>query len=283
MHLFCFGLGYSAQRFVDVLARQGWQISGTTRSEAKASALAQQGITPVMFQGTHPIHPSNFEGVTHVLHSIPPSADGDAVFTHCREVLESLKLEWFGYLSTTGVYGDTGGEWVDEISDCHPTSERSKHRLAAEEAWQNTHLPWHIFRLAGIYGPKRNSLRNIEEKTAKCVDKPGHVFSRIHVEDIAEILYASVNQPKARSIYNCADDAPVPQPDPVRYASELMGILPPEAVPFEAAELSPMARSFYQDNRKISNHKIKEELGVVLRYPTYREGLKALFAKGAPF
>ena len=185
-----------------------------------------------------------------------------------------------GYLSTTGVYGDHGGAWVDEATALTPNTERGQRRLAAEEQWLALHrdhgLPVHVFRLAGIYGPGRNTLDNLRDGTAKRVVKPGQVFSRIHVDDIAGVLLASMARPNPGRAYNVADDEPCPPQDVVTFAAELLGLAPPHEIPFEDARLSPMARSFFADSKRVSNARIKSELGYSLRFPTYREGLKSL-------
>lgn len=255
-HCFCFGLGYTAQALASLLVPQGWQVSGTHRNS---------------FHTTLPA------SITHLLLSIPPESEGDIVLKHYREAIRQLpKLEWIGYLSTTGVYGDTQGGWVDETSPVNPPNTRSHYRVMAEQEWLAEPLPVHIFRLSGIYGKGRSALDNIQNGTARRIDKPHQYFSRIHVEDIARVLLASILQPHPGAFYNLADDFPCPQEEVVRFAAELLGVEPPPLVPFEQAELSDMARSFYGSSRRVKNGKIKEELGVVLHYPSYREGLRAL-------
>ena len=192
-------------------------------------------------------------------------------------------LEWIGYLSTTGVYGDTGGAWVDETATPAPTGARGRRRLAAENAWlafgERHGLAVHVFRLAGIYGPGRNALATVRRGAAKRIDKPGHVFSRIHVADIAQVLAASIAKPNPGAIYNVCDDEPAPAADVVAHACALLGVAPPPLTPLDEADLSPMARSFYADNRRVSNARIKNELGVALRFPDYRAGLASLLAE----
>jgi nucleoside-diphosphate-sugar epimerase len=189
-------------------------------------------------------------------------------------------LAWAGYLGTTGVYGDRGGEWVDEASPVAPTMPRTRRRVAAEGRWLASGLPVHLFRLAGIYGPgpARNPLDAVRSGTARRIVKPGQMFGRIHRDDIVQVLCASIARPNPGAIYNLADDEPAPPQDVVAYACALLGTAPPPEIPYEEADLSPMARSFYADNRRICNARIKEELGVILRYPTYREGLESLLA-----
>ena len=196
------------------------------------------------------------------------------------EIARLSTLDWVGYLSTVGVYGNSAGAVVDESAQPHPNNERTRARVVAESAWlalgEEMGRPAQVFRLAGIYGPGRSALDKLRAGTARRIVKPGQVFNRIHVEDIASVLEASIARPRAGAIYNVADDEPAPPEDVVTYAAELLGIEPPPEVPFEEADLTPMARSFYGDSRRISNALIKSELGVRLAYPNYREGLKAL-------
>jgi nucleoside-diphosphate-sugar epimerase len=220
-------------------------------------------------------------GTTHLLHSIPPGAEGDPVLRHYRSEIARLPtLQWIGYLSTVGVYGNSAGAVVDEKTEPHPNNERTRGRVVAESGWlafgEEIGRPAQVFRLAGIYGPGRSALDKLKAGTARRIVKPGQVFNRIHVEDIASVLEASIARPRAGAIYNVADDEPAPPEDVITYGAELLGIEPPPEVPFEEADLTPMARSFYGDTRRISNALIKSELGVRLAYPNYREGLKAL-------
>ena len=283
--LFCFGLGYSAETLAARLARKGWQIAGTGRDEANVERLAAQGYAMLRFAG----EPGNralieqLEGTTHLLHSIPPGRSGDPALAHYRDALAQLSsLKWVGYLSTVGVYGDQQGNWVDETARTLPNSERTEARVEAEQAWlafgAETGVPVQVFRLAGIYGPGRSVFDKLRDGTARRVKKDGQVFSRIHVEDIARVLEASIARPQGGAIYNVADDEPAAPGDVVAYAAELIGVPPPPEVPFEQADLTPMARSFYEGSRRIANDRIKSELGVTLRYPTFREGLAALLA-----
>ena len=196
--------------------------------------------------------------------------------------LRALKPRWLGYLSSTGVYGDKQGGWVDEATPPAPSNPRSAKRLAAEIAWAvfaaETRAPLHIFRIAGIYGPGRNPLEALRAGTARRFDKPGQVFSRIHVDDLAAALAASIANPSPNAIYNVCDDEPVSQADVIAYGAELLGLTPPPLEVFAAAEpsLSEMAKSFYRDSKRVRNGKMKRELGVALAYPTFREGLRAL-------
>jgi nucleoside-diphosphate-sugar epimerase len=216
-----------------------------------------------------------------MIHSIPPGPDGDPVLAHYRDQIATVgTLEWIGYLSTVGVYGDQGGRWVDETTLPKPNSARTEARVEAEAAWlefgKETGIPAHVFRLAGIYGPGRSAFDKLTTGTARRIKKDGQVFSRIHVEDIGNVLEASIAQPNAGAIYNVADDEPAAPDAVVAYAAELLGVPPPPEVEFAEADLSPMARSFYEGSRRISNARIKSELEVKLRYPTYREGLASL-------
>jgi nucleoside-diphosphate-sugar epimerase len=268
-HLFCFGLGYSARALAKALAPRGWTVTGTSRS-GEDGTLA--------FDGTKPLPRSAFDRITHLLISVPPGETGDPAINCHADDLKSLapSLRWAGYLSTTGVYGDRGGDWVDETSPLIPTTARGERRLAAETAWQSLDLPMHIFRLAGIYGPGRNQLVSLLEGSAKRIVKEGQIFSRIHVEDIAGVLQASIDRPDPGRAYNVCDDEPCPPQDVVAYAAELLKIPAPPEVPFDAAELSPMAKSFYAESKRVSNRRIKDELAYRLLYPTYRDGLAAL-------
>ena len=283
-HLFCFGFGYSARALATKLAAEGWRVTGTCRSEDKAAALGAEGITPLHFDGTRPITElgRHLESGTHVLSSVPPDGDGDPVVRlHGEELAERAStLPWVGYLSTTGVYGDRNGEWVDETSDYTPATERGRLRLRAERQWNRLYahrsLAVHRFRLAGIYGPGRNPLTRVAEGRARRIEKSGQVFSRIHVDDIAQVLLASIKRPSPGRAYNVCDDLAAPPQDVIAHAAELLGVPVPPAVPFEEAELSDMAASFYAESKRVRNDRIKRELGVELTYPTYREGLQAL-------
>ncbi len=283
--LFVFGLGYSARVFARRLRARGWRIAGTTRSPEAATALRAVGIEALLFDRDRPlIDPAAaLAGTTHLLAGIPPDQDGDPVLAaHGPEIAACASLAWAGYLSTTGVYGDRGGDWVDEDSALEPTSARATQRVTAEHAWLDLHgthaLPVHIFRLAGIYGPGRSALDQVRAGTARRVDKPGQVFSRIHVDDIATVLEASIARPHPGRAYNLCDDHPAPPAEVVAQACALLGREPPPLVPYEAAGLSAMARSFYRDNKRVCNRRIKEELGVSLAFPDYQKGLKAILA-----
>ena len=284
--LFCFGMGFSAQTLARQLMEQGWQVAGTARSLEKVERLRDMGAEAVLFDGSGPSAEVSdlIARSTHMLHSIRPDENGDpALVHHAQDLAETPDLAWIGYLSTVGVYGDRGGEWVDEDADTAPQSRGSERRVAAENLWmelgERTGKAVHLFRLAGIYGPGRNQLVAVKSGKSRRIVKPGQVFNRTHVSDIAQVLLASIAKPRAGGIYNVADDMPAPPQDVVTYAAELLGVEPPPEVPFEEADLSPMGRAFYGECKRISNARIKNELGVKLLYPTYREGLKALAAE----
>lgn len=280
--LFCFGMGFSAQTLALRLKSRGWRVAGTTRTPQRAQALANRGFEAFIFGPGTPLAHGALGDASHLLVSTPPDAAGDPALEAHAQDLAASRPSWLGYLSTTGVYGDHGGDWVDEQSPATPQSERAQRRLAAEQAW----LAWggangvavHIFRLAGIYGPGRNQLETLRQGAARRIVKPGQVFSRIHVEDIATVLDASIAKPNPGAIYNVCDDEPAPPHEVIEYAAKLLGIEPPPLERFEdaAPSMSEMALSFYADSKRVKNDRIKNELGVRLRYPTYREGLMAL-------
>jgi nucleoside-diphosphate-sugar epimerase len=255
---------------------QGFAVAGTCRSAAKADQLRAEGIEAYLYGPDHALDASALRGTTHLLMSVPPDERGDAIALTFEEEIKALSLSWAGYLSTTGVYGDRDGDWVDETSPLTPATARGQRRLLAEQQWQALDLPLHIFRLAGIYGPGRNQLVSLREGTAKRIIKPGQVFSRIHVDDIAQVLAASIARPAPGTAYNVCDNEPAPPQEVVTFAAELLGITPPPEIAFEDADLSPMAKSFYSESKRVSNARLRNELGVELKYPTYREGLRAL-------
>ncbi|MEX2628292.1 MAG: SDR family oxidoreductase [Tistlia sp.] len=284
--LFCFGLGFSALALARRRRDDGWRVAGTTRDPAKVERLAGEGIESFLFDAGRPLEEAAaaLAGTTHLLASAPPGAGGDPVLAaHGAAIAALPELAWVGYLSTTGVYGDRGGGWVDEASSLTPSGERGRRRVEAEAAWLALHrdqgAPVHLFRLAGIYGPGRSQLDSVAAGTARRIVKPGQVFSRIHVEDIATVLEASMARPNPGAAYNVCDEEAADPAEVVAFAAALLGLPAPPALPFESAELSPMGRSFYDDNKRVSNRRIKEELGVRLRYPDYRAGLKALAAQ----
>jgi nucleoside-diphosphate-sugar epimerase len=283
-HLFCFGLGFSAAALARRLLAEGWQVTGTCRDQARAAELQTLGVAPILFDRAHPIADldTRLRPVSHLLSSVPPDDAGDPVIdAHGAAIAAaSPHLAWIGYLSTTGVYGDRGGDWVDETSALTPSGARGRRRVEAEHAWRTLPQPAHLFRLAGIYGPGRSALDTVRSGKARRIVKPGQVFSRTHVEDIVAVLQASMTRPEPGTAYNVCDDDPADPAEVITFACALLGVPPPPEVPFAQAELSPMARSFYDDNKRVRNDRIKHALGVTLRYPSYREGLRALLAAG---
>jgi nucleoside-diphosphate-sugar epimerase len=275
--LLSFGHGYSARALAKLLIRQGWTIFGTTRKPEKFDRLRAEGITPVLWPDGD--LSEAFQTATHLLISAGPSDDGDPVLNRYRDQITAMapQLEWAGYLSTTGVYGDHQGGWVDETTPLTASTKRGQMRIDAEADWQTIPgLPLHIFRLAGIYGPGRGPFSKVRNGTARRIIKEGQVFSRTHVEDIAQILEASIRQPNPGAAYNVCDDDPAPPQDVIAYAAELLGLPVPPTVDYETADMTPMARSFYAESKRVCNARIKDELGVKLIYPDYRVGLQAL-------
>jgi dTDP-4-dehydrorhamnose reductase len=291
--LFCFGLGYSASHYIHAFGGGFDRIAGTVTTREKAAAIAASGI------GGHTVETFVFDGgdappeitaalmdAAALLISVPPDAD-DPVLRHFSGTIAGApQLQSVVYLSTVGVYGDHGGAWVDEATPATPISERSRARLAAEQAWQALGLragkPVATLRLSGIYGPGQNALIQVARGSAKRIDRPGQVFNRVHVADIAQAIDASITQ-RADGVLNVTDDEPTPQGVPVAFAAQLLGVAPPPETPFaEAAKtMSQMALSFYAESKRVRNDKLERELGVQLRYPSYREGLRALFDSGA--
>lgn len=274
--LLSIGHGFSARALAPMLIRRGWRVIGTTRSPAKFGLLERQGVEPLQWPGsTLPL-----DQATHLLTSVAPNDAGDPVLNEIGDRLKDAKnLEWVGYLSTTGVYGDHGGDWVNEDAPLTPSTKRGQARVDAEKAWAALGLPLHIFRLAGIYGPGRGPFAKVRRGTARRIIKQGQVFSRIHVDDIAATVFASIQHPNPGTAYNVCDDEPAPPQDVIAYAAELLGLPLPPAIPFEDADMTPMARSFYAESKRVKNERIKTELGVELNYPDYRAGLAALLAE----
>ncbi len=272
--LLSLGHGYSAQA-LERLLPPDWRIIATTRNEEKAGSLTGPNLQARIWPGDD--LRADLAQATHLLMSIAPEQEGDPILAAmANDLRKATHLEWVGYLSTTGVYGDHGGGWVDEDSPLAPSTERGRRRVEAERAWAELGLPLHIFRLAGIYGPGRGPFAKVRNGTARRIIKEGQVFSRTHVDDIARVLWASINQPDPGATYNVCDDDPAPPQDVIGYAAELLDLPLPPAIPFEEAEMTPMARSFYAESKKVRNDKIKTELGVTLLYPDYRSGLQAL-------
>jgi nucleoside-diphosphate-sugar epimerase len=280
--LFIFGLGFSGLEIARLGKAAGWRVAGTCTSEQKAAGLRADGIEAHVFDGTAALPAEVMDGASHVLCTIAPGTAGDPALRTCSKLLR--RARWLGYLSTTGVYGDQGGAWVDEETLAKPGRPRSLSRLAAERAWQALGLEAgaavDIFRLPGIYGPGRSAIDQVKAGTARRIDKPGQVFSRIHIADIAGTVLRAITGGRAGAVYNVADDLPASTSDVVAFACELLGKPVPPVIPWEQAEptMSAMARSFYEETRRVRNDRIKKELGVVLRYPTYREGLRAIAA-----
>ena len=276
--LLSIGHGFSARALSELLVLDGWRVIGTTRSPQKAQALESQGVEAVIWPGDE----LPFQQLTHLLTSVAPTDDGDPVLNAHREQLRAAKnLEWVGYLSTTGVYGDHDGAWVDESTPLAPSTKRGEARTRAEAEWSKLGLPLHIFRLAGIYGPGRGPFSKVRSGKARRIIKPGQVFSRTHVEDIAQVLYASIKNPNPGRAYNVCDDDPAPPQDVIAYAAELLGVPVPEAINIEDAEMSEMARSFYAESKRVRNDRIKNELGITLKFPDYKSGLRALLESEA--
>ncbi len=276
--LLCFGYGYSARALARLLEPQGWEVIGTARDPKAPDELR--------FSRDVRLLPEHLKRVTHVLSSVPPDERSDPVLDQMWKDLVAMKssLRWVGYLSSTGVYGNHSGRWVDETTRPAPTSERARRRSTAEASWlvmgQEQGLPVHVFRLAGIYGPGRSMLDDVRAGTARRIVKPGHLFGRIHVDDIATVLAASIARPNPGAIYNVTDDEPAAQADVVAYACDLLRRAPPPPIPFDEAEFTPTGRTFWNDSRRVKNERIKKELGVRLAYPNYREGLKAILDAG---
>ena len=281
MKLLCFGLGFSARASVERLRTRLERVWGTTRQDAAPRRPAPSGVTMIAFGGATRSRAAAeaLAEADYVLVSIPPGDDGDPVLNHFRDDLAARAPSSVVYLSTVGVYGDHGGAWVDETSACRPVSKRSLLRLAAEQAWERfsaeAGVPVAIIRLAGIYGPGRGPFQKVRSGSARRIIKPGQVFNRIHVDDIAAIVAAAFDK-HVGGVFNGVDDAPAPPQDVIAYAAELLGLPPPPEIAFEDADLSPMARSFYGESKRVRNDKIKRDLGVELAYPTYREGLQAV-------
>jgi nucleoside-diphosphate-sugar epimerase len=279
--LLVFGGGYTGRRFAAALAGRGVDVVVTHRQAPTEPSLPWLAFDPG--QGLRP-EAGALEGITHLLVTIPPDGDGrDPVLQHLGDLLESLPLRWLGYLSTTGVYGDTGGAWVDETTAPAAGLGRSQARLACERAWRQRELPLQVFRLPAIYGPFRSPFAGLRNGTARLVHKRGQVFSRVHVDDIIGALLHNLALPRERrpETLIVADTAPCPSSETLGYAAHLLGVPLPAVHPYErlAAELSPMARSFWAENRRASSRLLREGLGYQLLHPTYREGYRACLAE----
>lgn len=277
------GCGYTARRFVALHGAGFDAVDVTARSPDKAAALASDGLRAHAFDGSSlpSALKAALERATHLLVSAPPDDRGDPTLRAAGDALRAAAdLQWIGYLSTIGVYADANGGWVDETTPPEADSLRGARRITVEREWlalgAETGAAVQVFRLAGIYGPGRNQIENLKAGTAKRLVKPGQVFNRIHVDDIAAALAAGIARPDAGPIVNVTDDEPAPPQDVVAYAAELLGVAPPPEVAFESADISPMARSFYSSNKRVANRLLREAFGVDLAYPTYREGIAAL-------
>ncbi|MEL7466588.1 MAG: SDR family oxidoreductase [Pseudomonadota bacterium] len=275
--LLAIGFGYSAEALARRLLDRDWRVIGTTRSEERAAQIRAIGVEPAPWPPSTEV----LDEATHLLISAAPGAEGDPSLVALGEAIRERadRFKWVGYLSTTGVYGDKAGEWVDEESPLNPATERGERRVKAEAEWRGTGVPLHIFRIAGIYGPGRGPFAKLRNGTARRIIKQGQVFSRIHRDDIAASLAASIDQPRPGGVYNLCDDLPAPPQQVTEYAASLLNMPPPPEEAFETAEMSPMARSFYSESKRVSNRRIRDELGVALAYPTYREGLQATLAE----
>ncbi len=288
--LFGFGLGYSFHQVAHgVQDHLGFRVGGTTTTPEKRARLKEKvGIPVYLFDRDHPLEDpkKTFEGVTHILSSIPPDENGDpAVDMHGGDIAALDGLQWAGVFSTTGVYGNTDGAWVDETSETAPNNHRSELRVKAEEQWLDLHrkhgVPAHIVRLAGIYGPGRSPLDQVRGGKARRMVKPGLTLGRIHLDDIVGAVLASIRKPNPGAIYNVTDDEPMPPRDIITYACKILGVEAPVEVSYDEvkAHLPPIVQEFYGDNKRVSNKRLKDELGYTFKYPTYRDGLDALLAK----
>lgn len=287
--LLCLGAGYSARTVIEQLMAEGWSITGTTRSTDGADRLRAMGVTPLLFDGTSASEDlrAAVREARNILVSIAPDADAspdacDPVLRELQhEVTQAPNLRWIGYLSTVGVYGDYDGAWVDEETNCRPVSRRSIARVAAEQAWSDTAdaaSAWrlHIYRLSGIYGPGRNPIARLKAGTSRRIIKAGQVFNRIHVADIAQAIRAGLDGRGQHRVYNVTDDEPTAPQTVISYAAMIKGLPVPPDLPFETADLTPMARSFYGENKRVRNRRLRDDLGVDLIFPNYRVGLQAI-------
>ncbi len=283
MKLFIFGYGYSAKAIVEELRDECSWVGGTSRDPDKLAAMAEAGIEAFPFDGLNP-NPNisdALQQVTHIVISTAPDEQGDPVLRcHRLDLANAPKLKWIGYLSTVGVYGDHQGAWVDETAECKPVSKRSIERVRAEGAWQSfageNNLALGIYRLAGIYGPGRNQMKNVEKGKARSIIKKDQVFNRIHVDDIA-LVVAKAALSKHKGVMNVCDDEPAPPQDVIRYCADLLGVTPPPEVDYEGANMTPMARSFYGENKRCSNKKLHKLIGSDMRFPNYRVAFDNLF------
>ena len=286
MSLLAIGLGYCARHFVRSRGLAATTL-GTTRERSQIHALTTQGFHAAFCKDSEcdSVVDAAISDCEALLVSAAPQAGVDPVVGAFGDRLRaSRRLRRVVYLSSLGVYGDHQGAWVDEDSALRPNNARSRARANAEAEWldfqRGTQADVHILRLAGIYGPGRNALEAVARGEARRIVKPGQIFNRIHVEDIARAIEAALRGAAPGAIWNVTDDEPGPPGDPIAYAADLLGAPPPPEIPFEAAEMSAMARSFWGENKRVSNARLKNALGVRLAYPTFREGLRALFEAG---
>ncbi|WP_424930155.1 SDR family oxidoreductase [Amaricoccus tamworthensis] len=271
--LLCLGYGYSAAALAAIIG-DDVSVTGTTRSKPGDATFNR-----IDWADRAAVDQAINEA-THILITAPPNAEGDPILLRHHEALLTASPAWVGYLSTTGVYGDRSGDWVDEDSALAPVGERGRRRVDAERAWRETGLPLSIFRLPGIYGPGRSALDRLRAGKARRVVREGQIFSRIHVDDLAQVLRAEMFSGGGPGVYNVADDEPAPPQDVIAFGADLLGIEPPPEIPFESADLSPMARSFYGESKRVCNRRIQEDLGVELKYPNFRVGLRAILEAG---
>ncbi len=277
-----FGFGYTAGFLASRLTPHGWTVTATTTSSEKRGFLKKNGIDAWVFDRSHALPDPGraLKDVTHILISVPPDADGDPVYDlHGDDIAACESLEWIGYLSSTSVYGDKDGKWIDETAETHPLTRQGKLRLKAEQQWQSLYLreglPLHVFRLSGIYGPGRSALDAVRSGTARRIEKPGHAFNRIHVDDIVQVLIASMNKPNPGSVYNLADDEPSPSHEVIQFACNMIGVASPPLLPYDQAGVAPVVAGFYKENKRVGNQKIKSELGIELIHSDYHSGLQS--------
>ncbi|HEX7883324.1 MAG TPA: SDR family oxidoreductase [Afipia sp.] len=286
MNLFIFGLGFSGATIAARRIAHGDRVTGTVRTQDKAQAMVAAGLPARVFGPNERDSAIDADLAISdaLLISVPPGASDPVLAAYARQIASAPNLRWIGYLSTIGVYGDHQGAWVDEQTPATPTNARSRERADAEQAWlafgAANNIAVHVFRLAGIYGPGQSQLVQLARGTARRIIKPGQVFNRIHVEDIARAVDASLERPRAGAIYNVTDNEPAPPQDVVTFAASLCGVEPPPEISLDKAGLTEMGRSFYAESKRVRNDLLRNELGVTLAYPTYREGLAALRAAG---
>lgn len=283
MNLFCFGIGHAAETLVRLHGERFRSVAGTVRTLAKANRLRTLGINAIVYSGgaAGPLVSAALEDAEALLVSAPPDEAGDPMLRQLGpELAAARNLGIVIYLSTVGVYGDHGGSWVDETTPVAPLGERGRRRVAAEEAWtafgRERGIAVQLHRLAGIYGPRSNAIDDLRAGTARRIVKPGQVFNRIHVEDVAGAALAGLKRRDTTGPFNVCDDEPSPPQDVIIHAARLIGRPPPPETPFERAELSEMGRSFYAESKRCRNDRLKSALHYRLRYPTYRDGLRAI-------